>query len=131
MTWRAAVLAFCVAPALILPARGSAQSPPSTEGFRLEQNFPNPFTPGVSPTIFTYRLEGRTHVRLTIYNLLAQEVAVLIDHMEDEGLHRVAWDGRDRNGDSVPAGVYWYKLEAGEKTALKRLLVQNPQEPPG
>ncbi|HUP00123.1 MAG TPA: FlgD immunoglobulin-like domain containing protein [Gemmatimonadota bacterium] len=113
-----------------LPGGGSAQSAPSREGFRLEQNFPNPFTPGVSPTIFTYRLAGRAHVRLTIYNLLAQEVAVLVDEVEGQGLHRVAWDGTGRNGDNVPAGVYWYKLEAGDNTALKRLLVHSPAEPP-
>jgi flagellar hook assembly protein FlgD len=100
----------------------------ATTGFRLEQNFPNPFTPGVSPTIFTYRLESEGHVRLTVYNLLAQEVAILVDQRQGRGLHRVAWDGHDRNGEAVPAGVYWYKLEAGSQTALKRLRVRAGSE---
>lgn len=117
--------------ALALPATGSAQSSGGEDAFRLEQNFPNPFTPGVSPTIFTYHLEGTAHVRLTIYNLLAQEVAVLVDRVETAGLHRVAWEGNDGNDDRVPAGVYWYKLQAGERTALRRLLVQSQAPAPG
>jgi hypothetical protein len=120
-----------VAPAIVLAAALLSPNPtrsqtaiPTETGFRLEQNFPNPFTPGVSPTIFTYRLDAEEHVRLIVYNLLAQEVAVLVDERQGPGLHRVAWDGRDRNEEPVPAGVYWYKLEAGDKTALKRLRVR-------
>lgn len=125
-------LLTALAAALTVPELASAQTVgPADSGFRLEQNFPNPFTPGVSPTIFTYRLEGESHVRLTVYNLLAQEVAVPVDQRQGRGLHRVAWDGRDRNGESVPAGVYWYKLEAGSETALMRLRVRAASAPPG
>ncbi|MGH7572101.1 MAG: FlgD immunoglobulin-like domain containing protein [Gemmatimonadota bacterium] len=105
------------------PVRSQTAIPTGTD-FRLEQNFPNPFTPGVSPTIFTYQLDAEENVRLIVYNLLAQEVAVLVDERQGAGLHRVAWDGLDRNDEPVPAGVYWYKLEAGERTALKRLRVR-------
>lgn len=119
------VRAILVAVLLLVPAVAHPQTViPSEAGFRLEQNFPNPFTPGVSPTIFTYRLQSEGHVRLIVYNLLAQEVTVLVDQRQGPGLHRVAWDGQDRNGEPVPAGVYWYKLEAGDGTALKRLRVR-------
>lgn len=70
-------------------------------------------------------------MRLTVYNLLAQEVAVLVDQRQGRGLHRVAWDGLDRNGEPVPAGVYWYKLEGGSQTALMRLRVRAASAPPG
>jgi hypothetical protein len=125
-------LLTALAATLVVPEPVSAQTvgPPAT-GFRLEQNFPNPFTPGVSPTIFTYRLESEGHVRLTVYNLLAQEVAIPVDQRQGRGLHRVAWDGHDRNGEPVPAGVYWYKLEAGSQTALMRLRVRAASAPPG
>ena len=85
-------------------------------------------SPGVSPTILTYRLDAETHARLVIYNLLAQEVVVLVDQRQGLGLHRVAWDGNSNDGEPVPAGVYWYKLEANGKTALKRLRVRQPVE---
>ena len=90
---------------------------------RLEQNFPNPFTPGVSPTIFTYHLEADSRVTLSVYNLIGQEVARLVDGEEERGTHRVAWDGSDANGNFVPAGFYFYKLDAGEVEALGRLRV--------
>ena len=105
------------------PGSVVAQSPSTERGFHLEQNFPNPFTPGVSPTIITYRTDGDGPVRLVVYNLLAQEVVVLTNERQPAGLHRIAWDGIDQNGETVPAGVYWYKLEANGKTALKRLRV--------
>lgn len=90
---------------------------------RLEQNFPNPFTPGVSPTIFTYHVEEAGPVTLSVYNLIGQEVARLVDRNDERGTHRVAWDGSDANGNFVPAGFYFYKLDAGEQEALGRLRV--------
>ena len=98
-------------------------------GARLEQNVPNPFTPGVSPTIFTFAIPEEARVRLTVYNLLAQEVAILADETMERGTHRVAWDGIDARGQAVPAGVYWYKLEAGElRPVLRRLRVRDSPE---
>jgi hypothetical protein len=103
-----------------------AQSAPQRDdGVLLEQNFPNPFTPGVSPTIFTFTLPDESNVRLAVYNLLAQEVAVLLDETRPKGRHRVAWDGNDARGQPVPAGVYWYRLEVGDRRPLlKRLRVR-------
>jgi hypothetical protein len=92
-------------------------------GIRLEQNFPNPFTPGVSPTIFTYHLDADSRVTLSVFNLIGQEVVRLVDRAEERGTHRVAWDGSDTNGNFVPAGFYFYKLDTGEIEALGRLRV--------
>lgn len=124
--WRVAPVVLALA--FLAPPAAAAQTAPAAPVFRLEQNFPNPFTPGVSPTIFTYVLEAESPVRLTVYNLLAQEVAVLVDERQTRGLHRVAWDGTDTRGEAVPAGVYWYKLEAGEQSALRRLRVRDRAE---
>lgn len=92
-------------------------------GIRLEQNFPNPFSPGVSPTIFTYHLDADSRVTLSVFNLIGQEVVRLVDRVEERGTHRVAWDGSDANGNFVPAGFYFYKLDTGEIEALGRLRV--------
>lgn len=117
-----AVVALLAA-GLLAPAPASAQSGQRADTFRLEQNFPNPFTPGVSPTILTFTLPAESHVRLTVYNLLGQEVVILLDEQRSRGTHRVAWDGTDAKGDRVPAGAYWYKLEGAERNALRRLRV--------
>ncbi len=124
----AVLIGLAVALAVAAPGSLTAQTGLPESEFFLEQNFPNPFTPGVSPTIFTYRLDAETHARLVIYNLLAQEVVVLVDQRQGLGLHRVAWDGTTGDGEPVPAGVYWYKLEANGKTALKRLRVRQAAE---
>ncbi len=112
------VLALVAAPAAV---RG--QTAPERPGLRLEQNFPNPFTPGVSPTIFTYHMDADSHVTLSVFNLIGQEVVRLVDGVEERGTHRVAWDGSDGNGNYVSAGFYFYKLDAGEVEALGRLRI--------
>ena len=89
--------------------------------FLLEQNFPNPFHTETSIT-FTVPLQQTTTVRLTIYNLLGQEVRTLVNEHLAAGEHRRLWDGRDAKGRLVQSGVYFYKLEAGQTVAFKRLV---------
>ena len=119
---RFVVAAAALALTLIAPATLRAQTD-ARPSVRLEQNFPNPFTPGVSPTIFTYHLDADSRVTLSVFNLIGQEVARLVDRAEERGTHRVAWDGADANGNFVPAGFYFYKLDTGEVEALGRLRV--------
>ena len=116
-------LAAVVGLALLAGAPRLEAQTEALPAIRLEQNFPNPFTPGVSPTIFTYHLEADSRVTLSVYNLIGQEVVRLVDRAEDRGTHRVAWDGSDGNGNFVPAGFYFYKLDTGEVEALGRLRV--------
>ncbi len=131
---RRLALAGWLAAAALATAAWTAPAPAQTQAdesasFRLEQNVPNPFTPGVSPTIFTFAVPEESRVRLTVYNLLAQEVAVLADDTMEAGTHRVTWDGIDARGQAVPAGVYWYKLEAGDRRpVLRRLRVRDAGE---
>ena len=108
---------------LAAPAALGAQTAQDRPAIRLEQNFPNPFTPGVSPTIFTYHLEADSRVTLSVFNLIGQEVVRLVDGVEERGTHRIAWDGSDGNGNFVSAGFYFYKLDAGEVEALGRLRI--------
>lgn len=85
---------------------------------------PNPFTPGFSQTIIAYRLERSGRVRLTVYNRLAQEVAVLVDREEGPGRYVVSWEGRAVNGEPVPQGIYWYDLQVdGQRIALRQMRV--------
>ena len=118
------VLAAAIAALLLAaPAAVRGQTAQERPGIRLEQNFPNPFTPGVSPTIFTYHLDADSRITLSVFNLIGQEVVRLVDGVEERGTHRVAWDGSDGNGNFVSAGFYFYKLDAGEVEALGRLRI--------
>jgi hypothetical protein len=89
-------------------------------GIHLAQNHPNPFNPS---TTISYDLPGRAYVRLTIYNLLGQEVAVLVDDVQTAGSHDVEWNGTDRHGKPVATGVYLYSLSAGEKKVSRKMLL--------
>ncbi len=73
------------------------------DGFALHQNFPNPFNPSTS---ISYDLNSESRVRLTVINMLGQEVATLVDDRLPAGVYRVAWHP------SVSSGVYFYRLEA-------------------
>jgi hypothetical protein len=74
------------------------------EGFRLEQNFPNPFNPS---TTIEFGLGARSLVSLEVYNVIGQRVRTLIDGTFDAGSHSVFFDG---NG--LSSGVYFYRLSS-------------------
>jgi hypothetical protein len=86
--------------------------------FRLEQNYPNPFNP---ETTIRYRLARRANVVLEVYNLLGQRVRTLVEHEQTAGAHMVMWDGHNETGHQVAAGVYLYRLRAGEFVATRKL----------
>jgi hypothetical protein len=88
--------------------------------FRLFPNFPNPFNPS---TTIRFDLPKAGHVRLSIYNLLGQEIAVLVDEKRTEGVHAIRWDGRDGRNVSVSSGVYLYRLEASSYHGAGKLVL--------
>ena len=90
------------------------------QAFSLAQNAPNPFN---SETVIRFALPQPSQVELTIYNLLGQPVAVLVQEPSAAGTFSVRWDGRDQAGRAVTSGVYLYQLRAGEYTEVRKLLL--------
>ena len=85
--------------------------------FALEQNYPNPFNPS---TTFNFDLPQRLRTTLTIYDILGQKIAVLIDRIVETGHHTVKWDAS-----AIPSGMYLYQLKAGSyRKVLKMALVK-------
>ena len=62
-------------------------------------------------------------VELSIYNALGQNIRTLYAGALAPGLHQVRWDGRDAGGRAVSSGTYFYRLHAGGKTHVRRLLL--------
>ncbi|UCD63496.1 MAG: T9SS type A sorting domain-containing protein [Candidatus Zixiibacteriota bacterium] len=91
---------------------------PST--FRLNQNYPNPFN---LATTISFELPRRGRVNLTVYNILGQRVAVLVDETMPAGSHSVAWDGRNESGHTAASGVYFYRLLAGDHTDSRKMVL--------
>ncbi|MGD8921673.1 MAG: NosD domain-containing protein [Candidatus Zixiibacteriota bacterium] len=90
------------------------------QDFQLAQNYPNPFNP---VTAIEFTLPVRSHVQLTIYNVLGRSVRTVIDRELPAGGHRVVWDGKDDDGRSVATGVYLYRLTDGSYSATRKMLL--------
>ena len=90
--------------------------------FSLAQNYPNPFNP---ETEIAFSLGAAGHVRLEVFNLLGQRVAMLVDGERSQGINVVHWDGRDDRGTSVPTGIYFYRLtQQGQSQVRKMVLLK-------
>jgi len=79
------------------------------EQFVLEQNYPNPFNPETS---INYSLSQSANVKITIFNILGQQVKTLVNSDLSAGKYTVSWKGTADNGSAVASGVYFYRLEA-------------------
>ena len=88
--------------------------------FSLLQNHPNPLNP---MTTIEYNLPEKLQVKLEIFNVLGQRVKTLADMAQPAGRHRIVWDGKDDQGKDVASGIYFYRLEAGEFTDSKRMVI--------
>lgn len=92
------------------------------EFFKLHQNNPNPFT---TATTIAFELSSGTTeqvTRLSIYNILGQEIRTIVQGRLTSGTHSFNWDGRDAKANQVPGGIYFYILESGNLRQAKRLL---------
>ncbi len=103
-------------PTVIMGVPGSA----APTNFVLEQNYPNPFNPS---TTIRYSLEGKTKVRLRIYNVLGQVVSTLVDDEEIAGTHTILWNGTSSFGVNVSTGIYFYRIEAGNFVQTKKMIL--------
>lgn len=84
----------------------------------LSDAYPNPFNPS---TTIRYALPEGSEVRLTIYNIVGQQVQVLVDDIQEAGVHTAVWDGRDAAGRTMAAGVYLYRLEVGQQVVVRKM----------
>lgn len=84
--------------------------------FSLEQNYPNPFNP---TTKIAFNLPSNAEVKLTVFNLLGQKVATLVDgNRMWAGKHTVNFDAG-----LFSSGIYIYRLEAGDYTSSKKMML--------
>lgn len=85
------------------------------ENYALHQNYPNPFNP---VTQISFSIPKSEHVKITIYNTLGMETAVLLDEAKDAGTHSVSLDAS-----GYPSGVYFYTITSGSFTATKKMIL--------
>ena len=104
-----------------VPATATAVATAATPSiFALGANYPNPFNPATIIPVSVAAEAG--DVDLTIYNVLGQPVRQMWNGPLAAGDHRLTWDGRDAQGQSVAAGVYVYRLQVGDQTRIRKMV---------
>lgn len=91
--------------------------------FNLAQNYPNPFNPSTTIHYTIPQDVNFTQVRLEIFNVLGQKVRTLVEQELSAGSYTVVWNGKNDFGKSVPSGFYIYRLQAGEFSAMKKMVL--------
>lgn len=85
--------------------------------FQLSQNYPNPFNPS---TVISYQLSVNSYVSLKVYDLLGRETATLVNEEQAAGVYEIQFTIND---EPLTSGVYFYRLQAGEYTAVRKMLL--------
>jgi len=80
---------------------------------KLDQNYPNPFNP---VTTIRFYLPDRTAVKISIFNIVGQRVATLIENILPEGEHTISWDASE-----MPSGIYIAQLETGNRVLTRKM----------
>lgn len=88
--------------------------------FVLNQNYPNPFNP---TTTIRFTVPFADKIRLSVFDIQGRLVKQIFDQRLSAGSYNVQWDAKNQRGESVPGGVYIYKLKTAEKSRTKRMVL--------
>ena len=90
------------------------------EQFILYPNYPNPFNP---VTTLRYELPDDSYVDVTVYDMLGNVVSNLVNANQSSGYKSIQWDATNNQGEPVSAGVYLYKIQAGDFVDTKKMIL--------
>ena len=88
--------------------------------YNLHENYPNPFNP---VTILNFDLPEMSNVKLTIFNIIGQEVKIFKIKNVSPGYHSLKWNSKNKDGDTLSAGIYFYRLEANHFIKTKKMIL--------
>jgi len=87
--------------------------------FSINKVNPNPFRESI---IIKYNLHEKTDISVCIYNIIGQKIKNLEQSSQKIGKHSIVWDGTNNSGQTVPAGIYYCRMQTGESIQSKKLL---------
>ena len=90
------------------------------EIFNLKQNYPNPFNP---VTHIKFQIPYDIQVKVSVTDITGREIRILENSRFNAGAHRVMWDGRDRFGKNVSAGIYLCRVQAEDQIRNGKMLL--------
>ena len=88
--------------------------------FSLSQNYPNPFNP---TTTISFGVPQVSQINITIYDILGKKVATLVNEKMEPGYYSKIWDSRNKYGNEVAAGIYFYQIHAEGFTKTRKLIL--------
>jgi hypothetical protein len=88
--------------------------------FALHQNTPNPFNP---TTKLAYDMPVAGDVKISVFNVLGQNVTDLVDGYREAGSYEVVWNGKDKSGAAVASGMYFYRIDTEQYTETKKMVL--------
>ena len=77
--------------------------------YSLDQNYPNPFNPA---TTLKYSLPKDSHVKLSVFNVLGQEISTVFEGVQSAGYYNYTWSPKNNGEIQVGSGVYFYRIDA-------------------
>jgi hypothetical protein len=83
-------------------------------------NLPNPF---INSTLIRYQTKIKQKISIKIYDLSGRLITTLLDDLVEPGVHSQRWDGKDVRGREVPAGIYFCRLDALNKSESRKLVL--------
>ena len=83
--------------------------------FSLNQNYPNPFNPN---TVISYQIAASNFAKIKVYDILGNEITTLVNEKQNSGSYSVEF-----NGANYPSGIYYYKLEAGDFSEVRKMIL--------
>jgi hypothetical protein len=99
----------------------SQQIPLSPSEYTLYQNYPNPFN---LSTNIMYNLREKSKVTIEIYDILGKRINMLVmDDIQNPGLHNIIWNGKNSNDEYVSSGIYIYQIKANDFTDSKMMVM--------
>ncbi len=104
------------------PATAITLSPAvnAPDKFVLHANYPNPFNP---QTTISYSLVKQQNIRLSIYDVNGREVALLVNEQKNIGNYTINWTAKSQNGQTLPSGIYFAVLQAGNEQSVQSMLL--------
>jgi photosystem II stability/assembly factor-like uncharacterized protein len=88
--------------------------------YSLAQNYPNPFNPS---TVINWQLPKGSFVTLKVYDILGNEVAILVNEFQNAGGHEIVFTTQQTRNKQLTSGIYFYRIQAGEFSETRKLVL--------
>jgi len=90
------------------------------EEFNVSQNYPNPFNPS---TTINFSIPQQSHVVIKVYDMMGREIKTLLNEEKSPGSYSAQWNGENSYGTRVATGIYFYRVNAGILTQVKKMIL--------